>query len=894
MPWPSRLSRLFKNLLRRDHVERELSDEVESYLGMLVDEKTAAGLSPEEARRAARLELGGVDQVKELSREVRAGALIEQAWQDVRIALRSMRRTPGFTAVALLTLALCIGANTTIFSVIHGVLLRPLPFPEGNRLVTLFNIYPAVASSADGENSPPDYFDRRAETDVFESLALFNFQSYTIGDDGSPQRVVGARTTASLFDVLRTQPTLGRPFTEADAEPGNERLAILSHGLWQEMFAGSPGAIGRPITIDGVDHDIVGVMPVGFTVLAEEVAILRPWAFNEQERSDGARHGNYAKMIGRLQPGVSTALAQERIDALNARLLEQFPDFRPLVERLNYSTVVIGIQDQLVRFVRPTLYVLQASVLLVLLIGCVNIANLLLTRASGRTQELAIRFALGAARWRVMRQLLTESLVLAIIGGAAGLAIGAAGLELFTRLELPGLPPNTSLAIDGSVVAFTAAIATLTGLVFGVIPALHLSRGDLERLLRQGGRSGSAGGSAKTRGVLVVAQVSLAFVLLIGAGLLVVSFGRVLNVDPGFRPAQVLTAQVSLPLTRYNTPAAQAFNRRAQEAIEALPGVSAVGLTTLLPFSDDGNKSVVVPEGYPFGPDEGLPLPHNVWIGGDYFASMGIPVLAGREFEARDDLEAPFVAIVDEDFAAKYWPGENPIGKRLHFGAGDGNPWQTVVGLVGSVKVEDLAENDDRGSVYFSMTQTEVGFRWSHINEMTAVIRTDGSAASLGNTVRATILGLDPQLPIYDVQVMETRLAESLGQRRTPMALLLFFAGVALALSALGIYGVLAFAVSQRTKEIGIRMALGAEPARIVRQILWQGGALVGTGLLVGTAGALGLTQLISSLLYAVEPTDPMVFTAVAAMLTFVGLTACLVPSRRATRIDPAAALRDE
>ncbi len=494
-----------------------------------------------------------------------------------------------------------------------------------------------------------------------------------------------------------------------------------------------------------------------------------------------------------------------------------------------------------------------------------------------------------------MRQLLTENLVLAVIGGGGGLAFGAAGLELFTRLDPGGLLPNTNIAIDASVVAFTAAVATLTGLVFGAIPALHVSGGNLETMLRQGGRTGSSGAAAAaTRSILVVAQVSLAFILLIGAGLLLSSFGRVLEVDPGFRPAQVLTAQLSLPLTRYDTEAAHAFNQRARDAIEALPGVTDVGFTTLLPFGDNQNKSAVVPEGYEFGPDEGFPLPHNAWIEGRYFASMGIPLLDGRDFDARDGAEAARVAVVDQDFANRFWPGENPVGKRLHRGTSNSNPWLTVVGLVGAVKIEDLAEQDDRGAVYFAMTQAEVGQQASLIAQMTLVIRADGAAASLGTTVRSAILSLDPQLPIYDVKVMSTRLEDSLAQRKTPMTLLLVFAAVALLLSALGIYGVLAYSVSQRTKEIGIRMALGAEPARILQQILWQGSRLVGAGLVVGAVGALGLTRLIASLLYAVEPTDPAVFTAVSGMLAAVGLVACLVPSRRATRVDPVTALRDE
>jgi len=813
---------------------------------------------------------------------------------DLKYAIRTLLKSRGFTTVALVTLALCIGANTTIFSVIHGVLLRPLPYPEAERLVTLFNAYPAVAPPFNGENGVPDYLDRKEETDVFESLALVHFQSYNIGAEGSPQRVSGARTTPSLLTVLRTQPQLGRPFTEAEANLGNDRVAILGHGLWQEMFAGSPSVLGESIRIDGIDHEIVGVMPVGFDVLERDLMLIKSWAFTEEERDDNRRHGNYAKMIGRLRPGVGVEVAQERIDALNERNLERFPGHRSFVERMQFRTVVIGLHDQTVQFVRPALYILQASVALVLLIGCVNIANLLMIRSNGRTQELAIRFAMGAGRWRVTRQLLTESVVLAVLGGVLGLIVGMGGLRALTLLGIEQLPRIGDTTIDPMVIAFTMVMAMVTGLVFGTIPALHVSHGNLETMLRQAGRTGSSGRSAAvTRGVLVVTQVSLAFVLLIGAGLLLVSFARVLRVDPGFRPEQVLTAQLSLPVSRYDEDETIVrFTARAREAIRALPSVRAVGLTTLLPFSDDGNKSVVVAEGYDLAPDEGLPLPHNNWVEGDYFAALGIPLIAGRIFDARDDGNAPLVAMVDQDFAQQYWPGEDPIGKRLHRGGGTSNPWLTVVGLVGTVKMEDLGREDDRGAVYFALGQDPL--RLGQSFDVNLVIRADGSQASLGNMTRSTILDLDPELPLYDVKTMKTRLGDSLMRFKVPMTLLLVFAGIALLLSAIGIYGVLAYSVSQRTKEIGIRMALGAEPIRILRQVMWQGGKLVVIGLVIGVGGAVWLTRLMSSLLYAVEPTDPSVFAAVAALLAIVALVACLIPSQRAVQVNPVTALRCE
>ena len=817
--------------------------------------------------------------------------------QDLRFGIQLLTRNKLFSSVALLTLALCIGANTAIFSVINAVLLRPLPYPESDRLVMLYNIYPNVGVDK-GSNGIPDYLDRREETEIFDSLSLLQLQYYTVGTESAPLRVSGMRATPTVFSVFRTMPALGRPFNEEESEIGSDQVVVLGHDLWADMFGGSPGIIGQEIRLDGVPRQVVGVMPQGFELLDRELSIIVPYAFTDEQKSDQARHSNYATMIGRLRDDVDLPMAQERIDALNARNAERFPQFKELLENAGFATKVVGLHDEIVETIRPTLYLLQAGVAFVLLIGCVNIANLLLMHSNGRTQELAIRTAVGAGRWRVARQLLTENVLLAGLGGLLGLAVGAGGLRLLSLMGLDQLPGAETVAIDTTTAGFTLLIAVATGILFGTIPALQVSRGNLEEVLRQTGRSGSQGRSAAvTRSVLVVAQVSMAFILLIGAGLMIVSFQRILDVDPGFRPERVLTTGVNLPESRYeDADDFRTFSLRALERLRAIPAVSAVGMTTMLPFSGDNNSSVITIEGRALAPGENPPVPHYNFIDDGYLAAMGIPVRQGRSFERTDTADSLQVALIDQHMADRYWPNASPIGARLRQGIEDFEavgfdeqpPWLTIVGVVGNVKVADLAALDDVGTIYFSQRQSPQRASW-------IVVKGELPETQLTNAVRREILALDPELPLYfDTKMLETRLDESLLSRRAPMTLLLVFAGIALFLSAVGIYGVLAHSVSQRTKEIGIRMALGAQPSSVLVETLWSGGKMVVVGLVAGVLGAIWLGRLASSLLYGVAPTDPGVFALVLGLLTSVALVACAIPSRRATRVNAVTALRHD
>ena len=816
--------------------------------------------------------------------------------QDLTFGLKLLWKQKAFTLAALLTLALCIGANTAIFTVLDGVLLRGLPFHEPDRLVTMYNLYPGVGVTDRGSNGVPDYLDRRKLTDVFADVALIGNEGYDVGLANTPQRIRGNYVTPSYFRLLRVQPLLGRIFSEDEAVPGKEHVAILSEGLWKDMFARDRNVLARDIRLSGVQYRIVGVMPNRFNGLGEEPPrVWVPFAFMPQQTSDDARHSNNWGMMARLKPGVTVAYAQQRINILNKQNLERFPQYRALLENVRFQTKVIGLQDELVRDVRPILYLLQAAVGFVLLIGCVNLANLMLARSNVRMKELAIRFSLGAGRWRLARQLLTESVSLAILGGALGVAVGFGGVQLLLSMAGENFPRAGAVGIDGGVLAFTAITAVITGLVFGSVPLIHVLRRDLNEVFRGNERAGTSGRHALwVRSVLVVCQVSLAFVLLVGSGLLTLSFARLLTVSPGFHSENVLTAQFSLPEVRYKDDAvARNFISGLIEKLRATPGVRYAGATTYLPFSNSNNASVIQIDSHPLGPGENPPVPGWNRIDSGYLPAMGIPLLEGRNFTESDGPDSQKVVLIDQFLARRYWPNGGAIGNTLRRGLDDvgedakKEPHFTIVGVVGSVKTGDLAERNPVGQIYFDYKQLVP-------REMHVVVKTDRDSPQIVAVIRREILQADPELPLFDTRTMPERISASLVNRRAAMTLCLIFGGLALLLSAIGVYGVLAYSVTQRTREFGIRMALGAGVRDVLGMVLWQGLRLAGIGLVIGATGAFVLTRFIAAMLYDVKPADPGVFLLGAAVLGAVAALASLIPSLRAIRIRPAVALRWE
>jgi predicted permease len=789
----------------------------------------------------------------------------------------------------LLTLALCIGANTAIFTVLHAVVLEPLPFPQPDRLVSLYNIYPGVGVTDRGSNAVPDYFDRKQMTDVFDSVALIRNAGYDVGSEGSPLRVEGEAVTPSAFQVLRASPILGRAFTEDDAAFQKDHFAILSYGLWKDMFGRDRNIVGKDIRLSGQPYQVVGVMPESFASPGSEARLWVPASFAPQQTTDDARHSNNYGMIARLKPGVTLDYAQRRIDSLNRQNLDRFPQFRQLLIDARFGTVVHGLKDEMVRDVRPTLYLLQAAVAFVLLIGCVNVANLMLVRSNIRMKELAIRFSLGAGRLRLARQLLVESVTLASVGGLFGVLTGLAGVRLLALLGTKDLPRGTGIQMDGEVLVFSAAIAILTGLVFGSVPVYHLFRRDLNAVFRSTERTGTTErGALWTRSALVVCQVSLAFVLLIGSGLLTLSFARLLSVNPGFRSENVITAAISLPRARYSDDARiRSFIGGLLDRVRAVPGVEHAGLTTYLPFSNNNNASVIMIDGYVRAPGENPPVPGWNTVDPGYFHTMGVPLQQGRTFTEGDTADTQQVAVIDQFLAKKYWPKGNAIGAGFRRGIDPKEPVVRIVGIVGNVKVGDLAEQNPVGQVYFDYKQSAPRF-------MHMVVKTANDDTQLTASLRRELQRSDPELALFDVKTMPERVSSSMRNRRAAMMICLVFAGLAMVLSAIGIYGVLAYTVTQRTREFGIRLALGASGREVVGMVIGQGVKLAAIGLGVGIAGALVLTRLMTTMLFAVKPTEPGVFLLVAAALMTVAFVASLIPSLRAIRIHPSVALRYE
>jgi predicted permease len=816
---------------------------------------------------------------------------------DAKFAARQLWKEKGFLATAGLTLALCIGANTAIFSVINSVILRPLDLPQPERLVTMWNAYPAVTGgdgSWRGSNGAPDYYDRRA-LDVFEEVAAYRSRGRSLDIEGVPQRVAAQEVTPSFFGLLRAEAHLGRTFAEDEAEPGMERVAVLSHALWEQLYGGDPSAVGSDLRIDGQPYAIVGVMPKGFAFLDDEVRMWTPIAFTAEQRQE--YHSNSWQMIARLGAGVTLEQAQQRIDALNASNMDRMPELKPLLLDAGFHTPLSLLQEDLVRDVRLSLYMLWGGVAFVLLIGCVNVANLVLVRATARAKELATRFALGARRWRVVRQLLTESLLLTVGGGAAGLLVARLGLWTLGPLGIDQLPRAGEIRLDGAAVAFTLCLALAVGALVALIPVASVLRLSLSSVFREEGRSGTAGrGLRAVRKVLVIAQVALALVLLVGAGLLVASFQRLLAIDPGFEPEGVLTGTVALAESRY--PEGSDLCRFADEAlrrVRALPGVAAAGITSQIPFGRGFSDSVIFAEGYEMQPGESAISPASNVITAGYFEAMGIRLLEGRAFDERDGQEDQQVIVIDRRLADRFWPAGDALGKRMWrpTSAEDlFNPetaeFYDIVGIVESIKMRGLAAHvDAMGAYYYPLAQ-------SGRRSLDFAIKTSGDPSALVGSVRRVIAGVDPELPLFDVRTMEERIEGSVADRRTPMLLAAGFGAVALLLAAVGIYGVLAYLVQLRTQEIGIRVALGSDARGIFRLVIGEGAVIVLLGLVGGFAGAVGLRRLIQSQLFGVSALDPGVLGLVAALLAVVALAACAVPARRATGLDPVAALKGE
>ncbi len=818
--------------------------------------------------------------------------------QDVTLAVRLLWKNRGFTATTLATLALCLAANAAIFAVVNAVLLRPLPFEQPDRLVTMFNAYPG-AGAGRGSNGVPDYYDR-LELDAFASLALWRNNGVTVGGggQGDPERLTGMQVTPSFFRTLGVEAAVGRVFADADAEVGQEQKVVLSHGLWQRLFAGHSDAIGQDLRVNGVPYTIVGVMAPDFRYVNPEIQLWTPAAFGPADRGDDRRHSNSWQMVGRLRDGVSLEQAQSQIDALNARNLDLLPQIRDLLIRAGFHTPVFLLQEDLVQSVRPTVLLLWGAVIFVLAIGTVNVANLASVRATTRARELVTRLALGATPGRLMQQTLTESLLVALAGGLAGLGLGWWGLQALTYLGVDQLPRGTEVSLDGRVMAYTFGLVTLVATAVGAWPALALRRVNIGQAIREEGRSGTPTRRVRLlRRALVSSQVAFAVVLLMGAGLLVASFDRLLSVELGFEPARVLTGAVALPASRYAEPDdLRAAVQRLTDAVRQQPDVRAAGLTTSIPFGGNYSDSVIFAEGYQLAPGESVISPSQIIVTPGYLDAMGARLLQGRLIDERDGVGAPRAIVVDDQLARRFWPDQDPIGRRMYFPQSvddltappeDDSQWITVVGVVRAMRLQGMDGSGDSGrfGMYF------LPYPQFPARTLTFAVSTEGEPLLAARGLRAAVASVDPELVVYAARSMDERVDQALVDRRTPMLLAAGFAAVALFLSALGIYGVLAYQVRQRTREIGIRMALGAERASIFRMVAAEGGVIVGAGLAAGLGVTLFLRAAIESQLFEVRFLDPAVFGGVAGLLITVAIAACVLPARRAASTNPVTAL---
>ncbi|MGB6074957.1 MAG: ABC transporter permease [Candidatus Acidiferrales bacterium] len=885
MNWLRQIGFRVRGVLGKRHSDRALDEELQTHLVLLIEQNMERGMSPEAARREAKLSLGGADQIKESVRDHRGLPLLETFVQDLRFASRMLRKSPGFTAVAVLTLALGIGANTAIFSAVNAILFESLPYPHPNRIMAIWEV------SKDGSHADTTFGMYRGLAErnrSFDTLSLFATWQPTLTGTGKPERIDAQRVSWTYFRVLGVSPILGTDFQASEDRLHGPNVVILSDGLWHRRFGGDPTIIGSQITLDessgSADTDrytVIGVMSRSFENVLRPTA--EAWAPLQIDISQGRAWGHWLRMIGRLRRGVGVAQATQELTALAHQVLqEQHPD--SYGTNVKYS--IVSLQDDLTRGVRPALLAVLGAVMLVLLIACVNVTNLLLARGAQRRGEFAMRAALGAGRARLAQQLLTESLLLALIGGVLGLLVAEFGVQAIIALSPPELPRLETIGVDRNVFLFALGITAFIGLLVGLIPALHASRADLNIGLKEGARQ-TAGSHQLTRRALVVAEVALALVLLVSAGLLLRSLGRLFAVAPGFNASHVLTMQIDEVGNRYDPDNARyQFWTEALDAVERVPGVEAAAFTNALPLSGDGPLDQ-------YGVD--FEIDHNPDKAEDsmryavtpsYFDTMGISLKRGRFLVESDRADAPPVALISESFAKRKFGSIDPIGQRIHIGPP--NHWYVIVGVVGDVKQMSLALGQP-DAVYTTVAQ------WNWVETTISVaVRTRGSAVAVASDVRNAIWSVDKDLPIDRVETMEELVAASAAERQFTLILFEAFGAVALALAAVGIYGVLSGNVTERTREIGIRLALGAPRANILRLIVRQGMTLTLLGVIIGLGGALVASQAIASQLFGVSALDVITYVAVTVILAAIAAIACWTPARRAARVDPMVALRYE
>jgi putative ABC transport system permease protein len=885
-----RLRSFFRVLTRRRDFEDGMTEELRFHIEHYTDELIRSGVSPEKAARLAERELGSLINIKGDCREAFGVHLFDEFRRELTYAARLLRKTPGFTATALLTLAVCFGANLTIFAVIDSVLLRPLPFPEPARLVTIFNTYPKAGVDRDG-SSLTNYYERRGRIPAFASLSIYSYGTEIIGEPGSTERAPTMRVSPDFFSTLALGPAIGRPFTDDETTSDTDHVAILSDTFWRQQYNADPNVLGKQIRVNSVPRTVIGVLPPGFRFLSSDARLFLPLASRPEDRVPARRHagGNVIQMIARLAPGATLEQAQSQLDAQNAALEVDDPQAKMIADA-GFRSLVVPLHADHVAAIRPTLLLLEAGVLVLLLIGAVNLVNLLLIRANGRVKELGVRLALGAGRRYIVSETLVETTLLTLVGGLLGLAVGYGGIHLLRVLGADRLPLGGRIAFDArlALASFVAAI------VLGIVLAAPIAWFNLRRHLGNALQSESRGGTS-SRGAqilrhgFIVSQIALAFMLLAGAGLLGLSLQRVMAVSPGFQSDHVLTGQILLPWANYPNAARLTFVESLLDKTGRMPGVLSAGVVDNVPFSGKTGKSAATVRGYIVRPGESARGHYSYGVSGDYFRAMGFSLRAGRFLTAGDSLRSERVCVVDEDFARHYWPSTSAIGQQLWDGSEEGKNTEafTVVGVVGGVKQAGLTEDEAQGAVYYPYA-----FRIG--DSFFVAVRTSLPPDSLGLALQKAVRQIDPNIPISDLQSMDTRITDSLAARRSPALLSGLFSGIALLLTAIGTYGVLSYAVAQRRREIGVRMALGAQPRQIRIQFLSLSLRLLTAGTLLGLLGAWQAGRAMNTVLFHVQPLNLPILASAACVMGVVCFAACLLPSQRAARVSPMEALTED